>query len=85
MDVMLRIVHVVVNHSKITLAQESLRPQLMTCTEKIKDLVRTSRRLTIRKLPEEVGITVWLRYDILTKKISLPRVAAEFLPRLITE
>lgn len=82
MDVMLRIVHVVVNHSKITLAQESLRPQLMTCTEKIKDLVR---RLTIRKLPEEVGITVWLRYDILTKKISLPRVAAEFLPRLITE
>ena len=53
--------------------------------QKIKDLVRANRRLTVRELAEEVGISIGACHEILTEKLSMHRVAAKFVPRLMTE
>ncbi|CAK9805507.1 Protein GVQW3 [Anthophora plagiata] len=56
-----------------------------TCIEKISDLVRVNRRLTVRELSEEVGISIGSCHEILTEKLNMHRVAAKFVPRLMTE
>lgn len=53
--------------------------------DKINTLVRENRRLTIRELSEECGISVGSCYEILTEKLKMHRVAAKFVPRLMTD
>lgn len=53
--------------------------------DKINTLVRTNRRLTIRELAEECEISVGSCYEILTEKLKMHRVAAKFVPRLMTD
>ena len=47
-------------------------------------LVRASRRLTVRELAEECGISVGFCHHILTEELKMHRVAAKFVPRLMT-
>ena len=53
--------------------------------DKINRLVRENRRLTVRELAEEGNISVGSCYEILTEKLRMHRVAAKFVPRLITD
>ena len=49
--------------------------------DKINTLVRANRRLTVRELAEECGISVGSCYEILTEKLKMHRVAAKFSPQ----
>lgn len=48
-------------------------------------LVRSDRRLTIREMAEEFNISFGSCQQILTEKLQMRRVAAKFVPRLLTE
>lgn len=48
-------------------------------------LVRENRRLTVRELAEECGISIGSCHNILTEKLKMHRVAAKFVPRLLTD
>jgi len=48
-------------------------------------VIRENRRLTIREVPEEVGICKSSCHTILTQKLKMLHVAAKFVPRLLTE
>ena len=52
--------------------------------DKINTLVCANRRLTIRELAEECGISVASCYEIVTAKLKVHHVAAKFVPRLMT-
>ena len=53
--------------------------------EKVPSVIRENRRLTVREVSEEVGICKSSCHTILTEKLKMHRVAAKFLPRLLTE
>jgi len=53
--------------------------------EKVRSVICENRRLTIREVSEEVGICKSSCHTILTEKLKVPRVAAKFVPRLLTE
>ena len=53
-------------------------------TEKSTLLVRANRRLTVRELAEECGISVGSCHHILTEELKMHRIAAKFVPRLMT-
>ena len=53
--------------------------------EKVRSVIRENRRLTIREVSEEVGICKSSCHTILTEKLKMHRVAAKFVPRLLTE
>ena len=52
--------------------------------ENIRGLVKTDRRLTIRDICDEVGISVGSCQAILTEDLGMRRVAATFVPRILT-
>ena len=53
--------------------------------DEINTLVGANRRLTVRELAEECGISVGSNcHHILTKHACMHRVAAKFVPRLMT-
>ena len=51
----------------------------------MRSVIRENRRLTVREVSEEVGICKSSCHTILTEKLKLHRVAAKFVPRLLTE
>ena len=53
--------------------------------EKVRSVMRENRRLTIREVSEEVGICKSSCHTILTEKLKMHRVAAKFVPCLLTE
>src|SRR5215469_10129469 len=53
--------------------------------EKVRSVIRENRRLTVREVFEEVGICKSSCHTILTEKLKMHRVAAKFVPRLLTE
>ena len=52
--------------------------------DEISTLVRANRRLTVRELAEKCGISVGSCHNILTEELKMHRVAAKFVPRLMT-
>jgi len=48
-------------------------------------VIHDNRRLTIREVSEEVGICKSSCHTISTEKLKMLRVAAKFVPRLLTE
>ena len=52
--------------------------------EKVRAVVSQNRRLTVREVVEEVGICISSCHLILTEKRKMRRVAAKFVPRLLT-
>jgi len=53
--------------------------------EKVRSVIHENRRLTIREVSEVVGICKSSCHTILTEKLKMHRVAATFVPRLLTE
>jgi len=52
--------------------------------KKVLAVIRQNSRLTLREVAEEVGICKSFCHLILTNKLKLRRVAAKFVPRLLT-
>jgi len=48
-------------------------------------VIRQNRSLTVREVAEEVGICKSLCHLILTDKLNMHRVAAKFVPHLLTD
>ncbi|XP_011146337.1 putative uncharacterized protein FLJ37770 [Harpegnathos saltator] len=51
--------------------------------EKVKEIVLANRRITIRKVAEEIGISYGSREVIFTNVLNMKRVAAKFTPKLL--
>ena len=52
--------------------------------EKVLAVIRQNHRLTVREVAEEAGICKSSCHLILTDKLKMSRVAAKFVPRLLT-
>ncbi|GFX71171.1 protein GVQW3 [Trichonephila clavipes] len=64
------------------------RPSISRNKDKIaqvKAVVRSDRRLTVRKIAQECHISVGSCDEILRKDLNMRRVSAKFVPRLLTE
>ena len=48
-------------------------------------MTRGNRRLTVREVADEVGISVGSCHQILTEKLQKGLVSAKFVPRLLTD
>ena len=63
------------------------RPSTSTTNENIeavKKLVMKNRRITIREVAEDVGISVGSCHAIISNILGLKRVTAKFVPKLLT-
>jgi len=66
--------------------QRSGRPQTArnaAVVERVKNLVRGDRCLTLREVAEEVGISKDSAHEILRADLNTRRVAAKFVPKLL--
>jgi len=52
---------------------------------KVREVIRSNRRLTVRDVAEEVSISKTVCHEILTENLSMHRIAAKFVPRLLTD
>ena len=53
--------------------------------EEAKTLIVTNRRLAVREIGDELGISKDSAHAILTQNLGIRRVSAEFVPRLLSE
>ena len=53
--------------------------------ERVHEAIRGNRRLTVREVAEEMGISVRSCHAILTGKFLMHRVSAKFVPHLLTD
>jgi hypothetical protein len=53
--------------------------------ERVRDVIRRNRHLTVREVADEVGIGIESCHKIITEKLQLRRVSAKFVPRLLTD
>ena len=51
----------------------------------VRDLILQNHRLTIREIAEDVGISFGSCQAILTEKLNMHRIAAKFVPCVLTE
>ena len=47
-------------------------------------MIRGYRRLTVREVANEVGISIGSCHQVFTQKLQMSRVSAKFVPRLLT-
>ena len=52
---------------------------------KVRTIVRNNRRLTVREIADDCGISVDSCDAILTNHLHMKRVRAKFVPRLLTD
>lgn len=67
--------------------RRSGRPQTArnaAVVERVKNLVRGDRCLTVREIAEEVGISKVSAHEILRSDLYMRRVAAKFVPKLMS-
>ncbi|KAJ4445278.1 hypothetical protein ANN_07079 [Periplaneta americana] len=63
------------------------RPQTARCAavvERVRNLVMADRRLTVREIAEEVGVSKDSAHAILRDDLNMNRVAAKFVPKLLS-
>ena len=48
-------------------------------------MIRRNRRLTVREVGDEVGISIGSCHQMFTDKLQIRRVSAKFVPRLLTD
>jgi len=53
--------------------------------ERVHAAIRGNRRLTIREVADEVGISIGSCHQTFTEKLQMGRVCAKFVPRLLTD
>ena len=49
--------------------------------EKVKETVMNDRRITIREVADDVGISIGLWHEIFSNVLGMKRVAAKFVPK----
>ena len=62
------------------------RPSTSTTDENVeavKNIVKKNRRITIREVAEDVGISVGSCHEIFSDVLGMKRVAAKFVPKLL--
>jgi len=67
--------------------EHTWRPTSYTTPEtvaRIQELTRQDRRMTIRDIVEEVGVGYGTCQWVLTEELGMHRVAAKFVPRILT-
>ncbi|GFT34863.1 HTH_48 domain-containing protein [Nephila pilipes] len=67
--------------------QRSGRPQTTRSAanvERVRNLVTSDRRLTVREIAEEVGMSKDSAHAILREDFNMNRVAAKFVPKLLS-
>jgi len=53
--------------------------------KRVSAVIRGNRRLTVREVADEVGISIGFSHQIFTEKIEMRRVSAKFVPRFLTD
>jgi len=48
-------------------------------------VIRGNRRLTVREVANEVGISIGSCHQILTEKLHMRRISAKFVPRVLID
>lgn len=56
----------------------------MTVKDKVKDMIRTDRRMTVRSIAQELGVSCSTVHDVLTKELGMSKVSSRWVPRLLT-
>ncbi|UYV69540.1 hypothetical protein LAZ67_6003928 [Cordylochernes scorpioides] len=73
---------------KVNDDQHTGRPRSLRCEEnklKIKELIKSNRRISIKDLSSETGLSVGLCHQIVTKDLDMIRTSSKFFPRILTE
>ena len=52
---------------------------------KVRDVVRSDRRLTIREMSHELNSSFYAVQSILTKDLTMRQVSAKFIPKLLSD
>ena len=52
---------------------------------KVRDPVRSDRRLTIREMSDELNLSFYAVQSTLTKDLTMRRVSAKFIPKLLSD
>jgi hypothetical protein len=68
--------------------ERSGRPSTNKMTEnveKIQELIHKDHRRTIHELAETVGVSYGVCQEILTENLNMHCIAAQFVPRLLTD
>jgi [histone H3]-lysine36 N-dimethyltransferase SETMAR len=63
-------------------------PTIVTTQENVKkihDLVLQDRRVTIRQIVEDTGLSYHVIYNIITAKLDMKKLSARWVPRMLTE
>ncbi|UYV80485.1 GVQW3 [Cordylochernes scorpioides] len=71
---------------KVNDDQHTGRPRSLRCEEnklKIKELIKSNRRITIKDLSSETGLSVGLCHQIVTKDLDMIRASSKFVPRIL--
>jgi len=63
---------------------ELLRKQTTTIT-RVCAVIRGNRRLTVREVADEVGISIVSCHQIFTEKLQMRHVSAKFVPLMLTD
>ncbi|UYV74675.1 hypothetical protein LAZ67_12000490 [Cordylochernes scorpioides] len=73
---------------KVNDDQHTGRPRSLCCEEnklKIKELIKSYRRIYIKDLSSETGLSVGLCHQIVTKDLDMIWTSSKFVPRILTE
>ncbi|UYV80548.1 hypothetical protein LAZ67_19000537, partial [Cordylochernes scorpioides] len=73
---------------KVNDDQHTGRPRSLRSEEnklKIKELIKSNRRISIKDLSLETGLSVGLCHQIVTKDSDMIRTSSKFVPRILTE
>ncbi|UYV82734.1 hypothetical protein LAZ67_22000693, partial [Cordylochernes scorpioides] len=73
---------------KVNDDQHTGRPRSLRWEEnklKIKELIKFNRRISIKDLSSETGLSVRLCHQIATKDLDMIRTSSKFVPRILTE
>ncbi|UYV82055.1 hypothetical protein LAZ67_21000606 [Cordylochernes scorpioides] len=73
---------------KVNDDQHTGRPRSLRCEEnklKIKELIKSNRRISIKDLSSETELSVGLCHQIVTKDLDMIRTSSKFVPRILTE
>ena len=65
--------------------EDDERPSTSTTNEnveKVKEMVMNDRRITIREVADDVGISIGSCHEIFSNVLGMKRVAAKFVPKL---
>ncbi|UYV73488.1 hypothetical protein LAZ67_10003687 [Cordylochernes scorpioides] len=73
---------------KVNDDQHTGRPRSLRCEEnklKIQELIKSNRRISIKDLSSETGLSVGLCHQIVTKDLDIIRTSSKFVLRILTE